>query len=75
MEQITMFPGLGMQEALIILAILIVITFHILMITHVLFKKNASILYKGLWTLAIILVPIVGAAVYRIFAYHDRKKS
>lgn len=69
------FPGLGMQEALIILAILIIITFHILMIVHVLCRKQFSIMRKALWILVIVFIPIVGPGIYRLSAYHDTQNA
>jgi hypothetical protein len=70
MEQnTTIFVGLGLQEALIILAVLVVILFHILMLIHVLRRKNVSFLHKLVWSLVIIFLPILGAVVYRFSAY------
>ena len=72
----TAFVGLGVQEAIIILAILIVITFHIMMIVHVLSRKDVSFFwFKALWLLVIVCIPIAGPVAYRLFAYSKRPQQ
>lgn len=58
------FAGLGLQEAVIILGILVMLAFMLAMLFDLLAKKKASGIYKLLWALAIIFLPLVGAIFY-----------
>ncbi len=63
-QSFSTFAGLGMQEAVIILFILVILAFVLAMLFDLFAKKKASPLYKLVWTLIIVLVPIVGALFY-----------
>ncbi|HEX6462449.1 MAG TPA: hypothetical protein VFZ58_04240 [Candidatus Saccharimonadales bacterium] len=58
------FEGLGVQEAVIILFFLVVLAFVLVVLFDLLAKKKASWLYKLIWTLVIVLIPLVGALLF-----------
>jgi hypothetical protein len=70
-----MMLGIGkIEEMLVMLITLVVTVFEIAMIVHVLRNRQGS-LAKLLWTIAIIVFPVLGALYYFYWASVYRRRS
>jgi Phospholipase_D-nuclease N-terminal len=67
------FDGMGGQEMIIFLIILLALAFHLAMLFDLLVRKKASAIYKIIWFL-VICIPLVGAIVYYFYGNSKRNR-
>lgn len=70
-EDFTTLGGMDSVEIVYAMVAIVIIALHIITLWRVLCHSNASWLFKAVWSLIIIFIPLVGVCVYW---FYDSKK-
>ena len=67
--------GVGWQEMAMVLLLVIALIFYAGMLIHLLLRNRAATIFKIVWALVIVLIPITGALLYYWFCVAGDRKT